>query len=151
LLYDKKAETLNAKKHLADRVPDGTYRFEATMRNERLNSAGMARLAHVNEERVWAALSHRWEQTRWASPISSGGDLAEALADQIPDTALRLLGYLASRAHGDLVVIDRRKERDLAARCRELGLVPGLPLESLGKASMHLDLYLGRMVRDASS
>lgn len=143
LLYDKRAEAMKKDKSLGSTVPEGTYRFEAQMRGDRLKRLGLDRLQRVNKQRAWEALAHRWEQTRWGSPISSGGDLSEALDGLTPDMALRILGFLCSEATGGVVKLDVRKSRDLARMCRDLGLTPGLPIEELGGGARRIDLFAG--------
>jgi len=146
LLYDKRAEALKKDKVLGADVPEGTYRFEAQMRGERLKRRGLGRLDRVTAQSAWEALSHRWVQTRWGSPIALGGGLAEAFEGLTPDMALRILGYLCSMGEGGIVALDDRKSRQLAKRCRGLGLTPGLPLDLMGGQAKQLDLFAGRLV-----
>ena len=151
-IYDKTAEARAKDPDVSITVmPDDMFRFETQIQGERRKVCGLTTLDRLTDQRAWDALSHRWEQTRWGGPISDGLGLAEALSGQTPDMALRLLGYLASEAHGGLLSLDKRKCQDLAIRCRGLGLIPGVPLEQLGRASRHIDLLVGGLVDDSGS
>ena len=100
--YDKTAEALakNADGATKHSVPVGTYRFEAALREQRIDAAGLTTLNQVTSQKVWDGISSRWAQTRWDTPITSGGGLQVILDTLSPDMALRILGYLHAEEKG---------------------------------------------------
>ena len=145
--YDKAAESRHKDPDAALKyVPEGTFRFETELKGDRLKSSGLSRLDRIHEQSSWDAMAHRWEQTRWGSLISTGTGLEEVLARLTPHLRTKVLAYLASESLGNILNLDPRVANDLARRCRDLGLTPGLPLESLGGAARCIDLFSGRLM-----
>jgi len=146
--YDKTAEALakNAAGAAKHSVPAGTYRFEAALREQRIDAAALTTLDQVTSQKVWDGLSSRWAQTRWGTPITSGGGLQVVLDTLSPNMALRILGYLHAEEKGLILSIDSRKRKQLGALCRELGLTPGLQSHEQGGASTRVDLWQGCLV-----
>jgi hypothetical protein len=144
-LYDKTAQirTKNPEMLTRYRVPENTYRFETALRDHRIVDAGLTTLDRVSSQSVWEAMTRRWIQTRWDSPITLGGGLRSIIRVLSDRTGLQVLGFLASDAAGGLVALTDRRRRELLKECRELGLTPGLPLEAQGGAAMHVDLWEG--------
>lgn len=144
-LYDKGAELSTGGDRTFLHHNQGLLRFETQLQADRLDGCGLTRLSNVSEGRCWAALDHRWEQTRWGTPIAAPGEVMKAIRPLSVDKGQRLLGFLhqaAVGATGHMSAPQLRRMRDLA---RSVGLTPGLPVEMLGPADRYLDLGSGSL------
>jgi len=143
--YDKSAELDAYGVDEALKQKDTTFRFEAELKKDRLNTFGLRTLDRITDENVWNAIVRRWDATGWGIALPSGGGLHSCIASLSHSMRDNLIGFLFRRAEGldgDMPA-QYRRERD--KRARDLGLTPGLPVELLGPAIQFLDIYEGRV------
>jgi len=146
-LYDKAAEVRNKQSHQADalRSCDGVFRFETELRRDRLTRLGLGRLSDLDEVSAWKALAHRWDSTRWGSPLSSPGEVAQAVRSLPVKQQASLIGYLHLRAAGMANGFTKNQIRTLNKKAQMCGLTPGMPVHLMGTPSKRLDLYSGTL------
>jgi hypothetical protein len=149
VFYDKSAELgstdIDPEFDARVAVEGGVLRFEAQMRTPRLKSYGLTRLDLISPQACWEALCKRWDATGWGTPITTGGDLYRLVEDLPYAKRARLVGYLMLKAHGADTGISAGQERSLRRLAKDVGLTPGLPLESQGAPNRYLDLSTGEL------
>ena len=153
MFYDKSADL--ARKDQADEseitYSDGVFRFETQLMPARLGDLGLKRLDGLSADSCWNALSIRWDATDWGSPIASGGDLFDLVAQLPYRQRERLVGFLMLNAHGADSGISPGQERKMRKVAKDLGLTVGLPLEASGSPDSYLNLSTGRLEKWSST
>jgi len=144
-MYDKQAE-LEGKHDTNLTSVDGLFRFETQIEGDRLRRLGVQRLSNIDEHTAWDALSHRWEQTRWGSPLPSPDGLLQAVQRLPIRKQCTLVGYLHFAAEGMTGRLSESQQRTLRAQAKTCGLTPGMPVHLMGTPSKRLDLYSGTLV-----
>ena len=145
--YDKAAEL--ASYGLDERfiAPSGTmFRFEAQLQKDRLAALGLTTLDRVTEQAVWRALEARWDATGWGCWLPGQGDVLKALKGLPLPQRQRLIGFLHQMAVGDTSEMSTGHLREMTARAKSVGLVPGMPVALLGPPTQRLDLVAGTLV-----
>jgi hypothetical protein len=145
-IYDKAAELAQQKAENGFTCAAGTYRFEAQLRKERLQRAGMTKLSGVTDENVWKAIKMRWDDCHWGVLLPEIGTLKKAVEPLSVANQESLLGYLylAERGWTDGMSASHIRNRDALAK--SVGLIPGMPLAELGAPSRQLDLWAGKII-----
>lgn len=143
IFYDKEAELSQHNAEIPN-YPEGVlYRFEGVLKKSRLVSSGMKRLSDVTDERVWSAIETRWEKTGWNTPLPGSTGLLEAVGHLSQTRMDGLLGFLHRCAAGQESSMPPMYKRDRNKLAKSCGLIPGTPIELLGKATTYLDLQTG--------
>jgi hypothetical protein len=145
--YDKSAEFANY--GLDERLiaPRGTmFRFEAQLQKDRLDALGLRTLAHMTDDTAWRALQARWDATGWGCWLPGQSDVATALKGLSLPQKQRLIGFLHQMAIGDTSEMSKSHLREMTARAKAAGLVPGMPVALLGPPTQRLDLVAGTLV-----
>ena len=74
------------------------------------------------------------------------GTTAKAIQHLSPADKTGLLGYLGKHQLGFVDEITDSAHRKYGVIARQLGLVPGLPLEAMGAANQVADIFSGRVI-----
>lgn len=145
-IYDKGSELDSQQVNERLWSDEKLYRFESQLQGDRLVTLGLKHLSKVNSASAWNALDARWTATGWGQPLPGNSGLLQAVAHLSHTRQDNLLGYLHRRAEGVLESMPAhyRRERDKLAI--SLGLIPGLPLDSLGASETRLDIFMGTEV-----
>ncbi|MEZ5116085.1 MAG: hypothetical protein R2737_07440 [Candidatus Nanopelagicales bacterium] len=147
-IYDKSAELASdTVQAVMTKAGDRRFRFETEIRRDRLNALGLRRLSDVSAHTAWQALEHRWNATRWGSPLPSSTDLSNILMGMTPQNREKIVGFLHLEACGLTSDFSESQLNDRRARVRKAGLLPGIPVDLQGPPSHFLDLSSGRLIR----
>ena len=152
MLYDKSADLAKEVQagESAISYADGVFRFETQLLPPRLEHLGLKRLDGVTVDSCWNALSIRWDATDWGTPIASGGDLFDLVAQLPYRQRERLVGFLMLNAHGADGGISPSQERKMRKMAKDFDLTVGLPLEATGIPDSYLNLSTGRLEKWSS-
>lgn len=145
-VYDKSAELTNSGVEESLGGEGTLFRFEAELKGKRLLQYGVKTLDAITNERVANALESRWDQLNWGVKIPAPNTLLPAIAHLKPKNQDELIGYLFRASQGETGTYTRSQIRRLHSLARELGLATGSPIDELGVAVRHLDLYVGGFV-----
>ena len=144
--YDKKAELKKRDKQAAEDCPDGLYRFECQLEENRLEDFFAKSLHEVTIDRCVHVLEERWRQLRWGVKWGKPDTLDQALRGLPWKKQDELYGFLRRSLNGTTDVYRDKKQRDLRKEALAQGLNPGLLMDEQGAPTRMLDLKKGRIV-----
>ena len=146
-IYDKTAHRPLPESEARLLGGDTVLRFEAELKKDRLEAAGMMTLDQVTSERVIAALEKRWAITGWGDPIPSEGSIVAATAGLKYPTRAKVIGHIVLSEAGATDELSKKVKQRWDATAKRAGLVPGMPTAALGEPDSFLDLRSGRLVK----
>lgn len=123
-------------------VADGVFRYETEIKSNRLKTTGFHTLNDITAEMVWKATERFWNATGYGVTVYEPSDTFVALDGLSNTMRYKLRGFLEYAAEGFMDLSDRSEKRyyDMAV---DLGLQPGLPIESFGERLGVVDLFKG--------
>jgi hypothetical protein len=123
-------------------VPDGLYRYETEMKSNRLKTSGIVTLKDITDEKAWQATERFWNATGYGVDVYEPSGTFTALDGLSNTLKYTMRGFLEYAAEGLMDLSDRSEKRRYD-QAIELGLLPGLPIESFGERLGVIDLFKG--------
>ena len=144
--YDKSVELANAEVDESFHCEEGTYRFEAELKGDRLRTFGLKALDQVSNARVARALEARWEALNWGVTIPEPNSLLTAIAGETLRSQDALVGYMFRASLDQLADYSKDQLAQLRKKALFMGLNPGMPFDEVGVAKRKLDLIAGGFI-----
>jgi hypothetical protein len=123
-------------------VPNGMHRYETEMKSNRLKTSGIQTLQDITDEKVWRATERFWNVTGYGVTVYAPSGTFTALDGLSQTLKYTIRGFLEYAAEG-LMDLSARSEKRRYDQAIELGLQPGLPVESFGERLGVIDLFKG--------
>jgi len=142
-LYDKSLELENLlrEEELVQVDPDW-FRFETQLQRDRLKRFGMMTVADLTQEKVWAAIEHRFAVTGWGVTLRSKGGVSKAINSLTPTDKMSLLGFIGMGRLGIEHEVSPGRRHKYSRMMRALGMTFDDPVD-LGPVRGVVDIRLG--------